>query len=1685
MCGLRWILIVILWVCLAFLSPSAYAGLTDGLISYWMFDEACGLTAYDAVGANNGTINGATWTAGQISGALDFDGDDYVDLGNNPSLRPNLPLSISAWIKLNNLGSNHPITSLSNVFSDYYGVWFKINSDDLLVVSYGDGAGTGPSHRRTKKGNTALAADTWYHVTAVIRGPQDMDLYIDGADDGGTYSGTGGSLNYINGDSYIAVGVGGSSIYYADATLDEVKLYDRALSAAEAQQLYQGDSPRLLVVGNFESSGEPGGPFTPQSKNYQLTNLGPNLISWDITNTTAWLDISPASGTLDPNQSTTVTATLNSTANTLDYGLYTDTLVFNDITNSMEHTRVVILLINEILFVNGTCGNDSWSGTEPNCVAPDGPKVTIQAAIDAANDRDVVIVTEGTYTGTGNRDIDFNGKAMTLRSIDPEDPAVVAATIIDCEYESGHRGFNFHNSEGTDSVVSGLTVTNGYAEEGGGICCSGSSPTIENCVISNNIAHGYDGEHDSGSGLGGGIYCGSSSDATIKNCMITGNASEGGQETHGHGSAKGGGICCVSSSPTITGCTISNNNWLVDYSDGGGISCSESDPTIANCKIINNAESKRGGGIYCSRGSPTIINCLIVGNSVKESGGGIYFSSDYHTPKVINCTFTDNTAGLGGAICLTTTTATITNSILWGNSPTEIYGTATGTVIATYCDVKDGWPGAGNIDADPLFAFPGDYHLAFGSPCVDTGTNSPSGGLPETDLDGIARPFDGDYDDTAVADMGVYELHLDSATPTLALTPPSFKFTCPLNCPGPDPQILNIYNAGSDTLYWQITENCNWIDVTPDFGDSTGEVDEVVVTVDPCGLPADQYSYSLTVSDPCNVAKTILVPVTFRIGPTLLVPDEYSTIQSAINASFDGDQILVADGIYTGTGNRDIDFKGKAITVRSINGPSACIIDCQASSSDNHRGFYFHLGEDRDSILDGFTITNGYVSDGTWPQGGGIFCLHAGTRPTIQNCVITGNSAHDGGGIACNGGRPKIINCSITDNDAYPYYGGGIYHWNFANTAIIGCTISNNSAMYGGGGVFSGNKSTPTMTNSIVWSNTSESGGAQFGFQLNSTIYVSYSDIQGGRSGIGNINIDPGFVDAENGDYHLAVGSPCVDAGDPCFIPVPGQTDIDGESRLMGYRMDMGADEFPLFSPVIEILTADLEFFADTGDPNPPTQIISLRNFGGFGILDWAALENQSWLEVTPTSGYSSGEIDDITVSVDITGLSPANYYCDITISDPNAMNSPQTVPIFLYLRDTDGELEVPSQYGNIQGAINASLDGDMVIVDANTYNEDIKLNGRNITLRSIDPGDPNVTARTVIQGTGTGPVVTIASGESENCHLSGFTITGGNNQDSGGGILCIGTSPTINNCIIRDNIAVRGAGLSNDGGTLTVNNCIFSGNVTSAYGGGGIYNNNFANITISNCIFADNSGGGGGGIANYNSSSAVVTNCTFFGNSAYKETSGGGAVRCHISSDMTMSNCIAWGNTGVYGQEISVTSASTLTIAYSDVKGGSAGVYVPSGSTLDWSSGNINIDPELVDPNNGDFHLMVGSPCIEAGDPNYVAEPNEVDIDGEARISGYRVDMGADEFQISGPLCWACRGQCHADANCDYVVNTGDWPSYRDSFQKSYPDPDYNPCGDYNRDGIINTSDWPAFRDNFQSVPAADCGLGGTWPPI
>ena len=148
-------------------------------------------------------------------------------------------------------------------------------------------------------------------------------------------------------------------------------------------------------------------------------------------------------------------------------------------------------------------------------------------------------------------------------------------------------------------------------------------------------------------------------------------------------------------------------------------------------------------------------------------------------------------------------------------------------------------------------------------------------------------------------------------------------------------------------------------------------------------------------------------------------PAEFDNIQAAIDDANDGDEIVIADGIYTGVGNRDIDFLGKAITVKSQSGPNNCIIDCNGTEDDPHRGFYFHNNEDTNSVLDGFSISNGYGLDKEvwgklWSAGGAILCERS--SPKIVSCVIEDNYAAVAGGILCEHSKPAITNCTFRGN---------------------------------------------------------------------------------------------------------------------------------------------------------------------------------------------------------------------------------------------------------------------------------------------------------------------------------------------------------------------------------------------------------------------------------------------------------------------------------------------------------------------------------------------------------------------------------------------------------------------------------------------------------------------------------------------
>ncbi|MBN2019154.1 MAG: hypothetical protein JW749_02890 [Sedimentisphaerales bacterium] len=378
-----------------------------------------------------------------------------------------------------------------------------------------------------------------------------------------------------------------------------------------------------------------------------------------------------------------------------------------------------------------------------------GDYPTIQSAIDATSTGDIIEVQPGTYIGDGNRDIDFKGKAITVRSIDPNNPDIVSATIIDCEgtESTPHRGFHFYHDEDANSILAGLTITNGYTvNSGGGIRCFEASPTITHCDIIGNMTGPlvvggaginclfsgsmitnckFINNVAKGEGAGGGFY-GSYAPpyATINNCVFIGNSAyRGGAIFNCEGSVNnciisdnvarfGGGL--HSSDGAITNCIISGNSGEytggLDWCNGlisnciisgntatvdGGAGLGWCHTTISNCIIAGNYAAQWGGGILDS--SATVRNCVIFGNSAGEIGGGICFRGDEQVMTMTNCIIWDNEAALGAQIAFANASE----------------------ISLSYCDVEGGklavhehnestlnW-GIGNIDEDPCFVVPG------------------------------------------------------------------------------------------------------------------------------------------------------------------------------------------------------------------------------------------------------------------------------------------------------------------------------------------------------------------------------------------------------------------------------------------------------------------------------------------------------------------------------------------------------------------------------------------------------------------------------------------------------------------------------------------------------------------------------------------------------------------------------------------------------------------------------------------------------------------------------------------------------------------------------------------------------------------------------------------------------------------
>jgi len=318
-----------------------------------------------------------------------------------------------------------------------------------------------------------------------------------------------------------------------------------------------------------------------------------------------------------------------------------------------------------------------------------------------------------------------------------------------------------------------------------------------------------------------------------------------------------------------------------------------------------------------------------------------------------------------------------------------------------------------------------------------------------------------------------------------------------------------------------------------------------------------QYSRNLGIGDGIEL---VVPSLTSEDGPVRNITQgtRYDFISHAVQEAIDGDEIVVAQGVY----QESLNFGGKALVIRSENPNdphvvAATVIECGTQA------VVFTTGEDANSALVGFTLTHASQ---------GVYCR--GSSPMIRNCCIVDNV--EAGIKLWEGSSPTIVNCIIAGNG-----GDGIEMWavkygrnlpiNFAD--IVWCTIIGNR----GSGINGGE---PTIVNTIVYSNGVDPVPAQI---VSDATIVNYSNVEGGFTGMGNIDADPGFVaeglwtdpadptlpatpgDPEavwiHGDYHLKLDSPCVDAGDPAFCLEGILTDVDGQPRVVGGSSDIGCDE--------------------------------------------------------------------------------------------------------------------------------------------------------------------------------------------------------------------------------------------------------------------------------------------------------------------------------------------------------------------------------------------------------------------------------------------------------------------------------------------------------------------------------------------
>jgi len=498
------------------------------------------------------------------------------------------------------------------------------------------------------------------------------------------------------------------------------------------------------------------------------------------------------------------------------------------------------------------------------------------------------------------------------------------------------------------------------------------------------------------------------------------------------------------------------------------------------------------------------------------------------------------------------------------------------------------------------------------------------------------------------------------------------------------------------------------------------------------------------------------------------------TIQAAVDLTADGDAIWITNGTYRPLSSITV---ANTITVQSVNGPRATIVDCDG----NYSGFKVTAGHCR---ISGLTITES--------QSGGIWFVE--DSGVASNCWFRGNESSYGGGMS--GGT--AYNCVFIDNSSWFGVGGGMG----GGTAYHCVFIGNGGGMSGG-----------TVYNSVFWGNYPDD-------LVDSEAYYSCStDLTHGVNG--NITNNPMLASAS----HISTNSPCRGAGSFAYS---SGTDIDGEAWLNppsmgcdeyhGLGTVTGTPELSLQGPAKLLSGFEADYFFDVQGAVTRTEI---------DLADGTVLTNQIFL----SHAWSATG----TYSVVLTAFND-DYPSGLSVTQPVQVVSAEASAV--YVSDASGNDASDGQsWATAKKTIQAGVDaqntfGGTVWVSNGTYSLSAKI----LVERPVSIVSVNGPGTTIVDGGGSSRCFRLAG---ENCLISGFTVANGEASYFGGGIYCENDTAVVSNCVVRRNVGggMRGgtayncAFSGNFGRGMsygTAHNCTFSGNDGAGISGGAAYNSVF-----------------------------------------------------------------------------------------------------------------------------------------------------------------------------------------------------------------------------------------------------------------